>query len=105
MALAGHPLHAACHLGAEGEVRALLQADADCNGQVGDDAADAWYRGTTPLIEAADDNGDGKLSASEILTLHTHTEAESSFREHDTNKVASQRDSNPRRAGFADRHR
>ena len=32
-----------------------------------------------------DINGDGKLSASEILTLHTHTEAEQSFREHDTN--------------------
>jgi Ca2+-binding EF-hand superfamily protein len=28
----------------------------------------------------------GKLSASEILTLHTHSEAEDSFREHDTDK-------------------
>ena len=43
--LVGHPLHLACHLGAEGEVRALLRAGADCDGQVGDDAAKACYRG------------------------------------------------------------
>ena len=29
--LLGHPLHAACYLGAEGEVRALVQAGADCD--------------------------------------------------------------------------
>ena len=28
------------------------------------------------FVEKHDLNGDGKLSASEILTLHTHTEAE-----------------------------
>ena len=30
--LAGDPLHIACHLGAEGEVCALLRAGADCDG-------------------------------------------------------------------------
>ena len=86
----------------------MANTDSDSDGQM--TAAEMLAAGhdqvsVKTFMEQHDINGDGKLSASEILTLHTHTEAESSFREHDTNKVASQRDSNPRRAGFADRHR
>jgi len=67
----------------------VANTDSDSDGQM--TAAEMLAAGhdqvsVKTFMEQHDINGDGKLSASEILTLHTHTEAESSFREHDTNK-------------------
>ena len=63
--------------------------DADADGQMTEAellAAGHEAGAVKKFFEQHDINGDGKLSASEILTLHTHSEAEDSFREHDTDK-------------------
>lgn len=67
----------------------VANTDSDSDGQM--TAAEMLAAGhdqasVKRFMDEHDINGDGKLSASEILTLHTHTEAEASFREHDTNK-------------------
>jgi Ca2+-binding EF-hand superfamily protein len=67
----------------------VANTDGDADGQM--TAAEMLAAGhdqasVSRFMAEHDINGDGKLSASEILTLHTHTEAEASFREHDTDK-------------------